>query len=658
MPITPTYPGVYIEEVPSGVRTISGVATSITAFVGHTARGLENRPTRLFSFADFERAFGGLAANSELSYAVQQFFDNGGSDAYVVRVTHAAAKAAEIVLTDGAKDALKLTALSKGAWGNAVVADVDHDGLQDDTTFNLTVTDLASGQSESFPGVTLDAAKPNSVARVVNDPDSGSRLVSAVVPDPTAKRPTLTGTTGVDIAALNLDPAKAFALKVKINAESPDVDTELPQVEVLAANEPRPKTVEGYCLLLEGKVNPVLDQAFRGATLSCRPAPNGKGIRARVLFPADRYPKRTDALVTFAAPGAGPENAAAALGLTGAGVKENVTLYRLGQGRAKASQKAAVPGDDKGLPGTAELIGSEAAFSGIYALRKVDLFNLLCIPDATRASAGNPTQLDAGLDSNQIFQKAMSLCLEKRAFLLIDPPPGATTLASAVEWKSTGLKVHERNGAAYWPRLGLADPLNRYQLRTFAPSGVVAGVYSRIDASRGIWKAPAGVEATLRGVQSLVYRLSDPENGAINILGLNGFRSFPVYGNVAWGARTLVGANDEGSEWKYVPVRRLALYLEESLYRGTQWVVFEPNDEALWAQIRLNVGSFLNDLFRQGAFQGKTPREAYLVKCDRDTTTQSDINRGIVNVLVGFAPLKPAEFVFLRIQQLAGQIQT
>lgn len=658
MPITPTYPGVYIEEVSSGVRTISGVATSITAFVGHTARGLENRPTRLFSFADFERAFGGLAANSELSYAVQQFFDNGGSDAYVVRVASATATAAEIVLTDGAKDALKLTALSKGAWANSVVADVDHEGLQDDTTFNLTLTDLATGQAETFPGVTLDATKANSVVKVVNHPDSGSRLVSASVPDATAKRPTLTGTTGLDIALAGLDPVKAYALKATVNAETPDVATDLPQVEVLAVNEPRPKTVEGFCLLLEGKVNPLLDQVFRGATLACRPTPNGKGIRARVLFPADRYPKRTDALVTFAAPGAGPENAAAALGLTGAGVKENVTLYRLGLGRAKGSQKGAVLGDDKGLPGTAELIGSEAGFTGIYALRKVDLFNLLCIPDATRASAGNPAVLDAGLDSNQIFQKAMSLCLEKRAFLLIDPPPGATSLAAAVEWKSTGLTVHERNGAAYWPRLGLADPLNRFQLRTFAPCGVVAGVYSRTDATRGIWKAPAGVDATLRGVQSLVYKLSDPENGVINILGLNGFRTFPVYGNVAWGARTLVGSNDEGSEWKYVPVRRLALFLEESLYRGTQWVVFEPNDEALWSQIRLNLGSFMNDLFRQGAFQGRTPREAYLVKCDRDTTTQSDINRGIVNVLVGFAPLKPAEFVFLRIQQLAGQIQT
>ena len=151
---------------------------------------------------------------------------------------------------------------------------------------------------------------------------------------------------------------------------------------------------------------------------------------------------------------------------------------------------------------------------------------------------------------------------------------------------------------------------------------------------------------------------SDLENGLINPKGVNALRSFPTYGRVAWGARTMKGADAQADEYKYVPIRRLALFLEESLFRGTQWVVFEPNDESLWSQIRLNVGAFMNGLFRQGAFQGRTPKEAYFVKCDRETTTQADINLGIVNILVGFAPLKPAEFVFVRIQQLAGQLQT
>jgi len=127
---------------------------------------------------------------------------------------------------------------------------------------------------------------------------------------------------------------------------------------------------------------------------------------------------------------------------------------------------------------------------------------------------------------------------------------------------------------------------------------------------------------------------------------------------VVWGARTLDGADVLASEWKYVSVRRLALNIEESLFRGTQWVVFEPNDEPTWAQIRLNLGAFMQNLFRQGAFQGQSPRDAYFVKCDKETTTQDDINRGVVNVVVGFAPLKPAEFVVIKIQQIAGQIAT
>jgi phage tail sheath protein FI len=131
-----------------------------------------------------------------------------------------------------------------------------------------------------------------------------------------------------------------------------------------------------------------------------------------------------------------------------------------------------------------------------------------------------------------------------------------------------------------------------------------------------------------------------------------------VYGTVSWGARTARGADVMADDYKYVPVRRLALFLEESLFRGTQWAVFEPNDEPLWAQIRLNLGAFMHTLFAQGAFQGRTPREAYFVKCDSETTTQNDIDLGRVNIVVGFAPLKPAEFVIIQIQQIAGAIQT
>ena len=215
-----------------------------------------------------------------------------------------------------------------------------------------------------------------------------------------------------------------------------------------------------------------------------------------------------------------------------------------------------------------------------------------------------------------------------------------------------------RNAALFFPRLVERDPLRENRLAVFAASGAVAGVMARTDTERGVWKAPAGLAATISGAADLSVPLTDAENGQLNPLGINCLITKPVVGPVVWGTRTRQGHDALASEWKYIPIRRLALFIEESLFRGTQWVVFEPNDEPLWAQIRLNVGAFMHDLFRQGAFQGQTPNEAYLVKVDKETTTQSDINLGVVNIIVGFAPLKPAEFVVLKIKQLAGQIET
>ncbi len=203
----------------------------------------------------------------------------------------------------------------------------------------------------------------------------------------------------------------------------------------------------------------------------------------------------------------------------------------------------------------------------------------------------------------------------------------------------------------------MPNPLLGDQTEEFVPCGIVAGVMARTDADRGVWKAPAGIDGAMNGVQELQVGLTDGENGTLNQIGVNCLRKFPVFGHVVWGARTSRGADQAADEYKYIPVRRLALYIEETLFRSLKWVVFEPNDEPLWSQIRLNVGAFMQDLFRQGAFQGRSPQEAYLVKCDKETTTQSDINRGVVNIVVGFAPLKPAEFVVIKVQQLAGQLQ-
>ena len=242
--------------------------------------------------------------------------------------------------------------------------------------------------------------------------------------------------------------------------------------------------------------------------------------------------------------------------------------------------------------------------------------------------------------------------------LLIDSPSDWVSKAAAKDGMNAGIGTTSKNAAIFFPRLKQSNPLKDGQIEEFVPCGAIAGIFSRTDAQRGVWKAPAGLEATFSGVPALSVSLTDAENGELNPLGLNCLRSFPGVGRVVWGSRTLQGADKLASEHKYIPVRRLLLFLQESLYRGTQWVVFEPNDEPLWAQIRLNIGAFMNNLFRQGAFQGKTPREAYFVKSDKEVNPQNDIDRGIVNIVVGFAPLKPAEFVILKFQQIAGEIST
>ena len=202
----------------------------------------------------------------------------------------------------------------------------------------------------------------------------------------------------------------------------------------------------------------------------------------------------------------------------------------------------------------------------------------------------------------------------------------------------------------------MVNPLRAGGLETFAPSGAIAGVWARTDAGRGVWKAPAGLDATLDGVAGLSLELTDAQGAELNELGVNCLRAFPGDRRVVWGARTLHSGDSGSTEFKYIPVRRLVLFIEESLTRGTQWAVFEANDEPLWARLRQQIGAFLEARFREGAFAGRSAREAYFVKCDRETTTQIDIDGGLVNILVGVAPLRPSEFVVLTIQQKAGQV--
>ena len=244
-----------------------------------------------------------------------------------------------------------------------------------------------------------------------------------------------------------------------------------------------------------------------------------------------------------------------------------------------------------------------------------------------------------------VLSDALAYAEKRGAFLLVDAPENNADGAVALVEKLRPRR--SARGAVYFPWL-VAGP----KRRSCAPSGAVAAVYARNDAAHGVWSSPAGADAAIAGVVEAAVALGDREAAKLNDAHVNTIRAFPGRGILVWGSRTIAAGS---SEWKYVSVRRLAIFLEHSIDRGLEWAVFEPNDEGLWSQLRLNVQSYMHGLFRQGAFQGTRPSDAYLVKCDSQTTTQDDIDRGIVNILVGFAPLKPAEFVIIRIQQLAGE---
>ncbi|MCE4555795.1 phage tail sheath C-terminal domain-containing protein [Roseateles cellulosilyticus] len=641
-----SYPGVYVQEKSSGVRTITGVATSIAAFIDGFPRGLLDEAVQCLSYADFEREFGGISTDSPASYGVKQFFQNGGGECWVVRVSDSAA-AATVTVSDtaggGGTDLFNVTAgrqmrglsaQNPGTWGNGVRLDIDYDSFDPSAQFNLTVSEVATSngrtqvlRSESFRNLTMQAGAPNFALDVVN---AGSAIVQldrngiatalpTVAPFP---RPAATGTLGTTVAAIPASPlllsvdagggARAFSVAY---TGSPDLPTLRPLIEAALRSASALATTDAERALIAGATVKLVGSV-------------GTGFRLQFLAGRGATSYLPAATLTMGG------TSAAALGLPGA---------------TNAQQIALAGGTDGTMPVNApELTGTLAAKTGIYALEDVDLVNLLCMPRVADLPATN---------MNAVYSEATTYIASRRGFLLIDIPEQTASLDAMQTWMSQNDSLRSRDAAVYFPRTFVPDPVNGNRLRSIASSGTVAGLYGRTDATRGVWKAPAGTEAKLENVQSLAYLLTDLQNGALNPLGVNCLRTFPVYSHICWGARTLDGADQLASEWKYIPIRRLALYIEESLFRGTKWVVFEPNDEPLWAQIRLNVGVFMRGLFNQGAFQGSTPAEAYFVKCDKETTTQADRNAGIVNIEVGFAPLKPAEFVVLTIQQIAGDLQ-
>ena len=795
MPVQTSYPGVYVQELSSGVHTIVGVSTSIAAFIGRASQGPVNKPVQCTSYSDFVRVFTEDSSFSDLARQVRMFFMNGGQECYVLRIVNnaSAVNANATLANSGGTAVLIIDAISPGVSGNSIQCVVDYNTQYPESTFNLNVyyySTNASGQqvvasSENWTALTMNPSSPRYAVKYINQnsnlvqlrlpgaaiaPTNGYSVSGRPLPVDTVANlgavlnpilPTnsnilmsVNGGAPVNINLVNIlaGPPPTMAavvanIQAAINAAFPGL---APAVSVDFSTLALPGTTDAYLSFgLPGgdiKIYPSPSNDLsatlmlgtnqggveKSAYADIRPAPNGVVFNLGAAL-APGLATTFDNLVDFAAQTAATLNSLTVNGLPSPAIvpallpaglmfqslppvsvngnndgvrqkwatiaslitsqnasnpafkwtgkvwgsrlaitpangsantlgavavpapfntyfTQNISYYNLGLG-AQGLQTAGTPGVDGSAPVLSDYV---AAFSTLDTF--VDIFNIMILArDNSTTSA---------TDLNTVWGTASSFCQKRRAFLLVDPPDTPDT--SLTIWKdvqsatdpSTGVNLVRQGlvidySAIYFPRITISENGAAYNM---GPSGTMAGVMARTDASRGVWKAPAGTEANLLGISGLEYKFTDGQNGVLNPAAINTLRIFPD-GIVSWGARTLAGDDSFASEWKYIPVRRTALFIEESLYRGLKWVVFEPNDEPLWSQIRLNVGSFMHRLFVQGAFQGQTKDKAYFVSCDSSTTTQNDIDLGIVNVIVGFAPLKPAEFVILSIQQMAGQIQ-
>ncbi len=639
MPIAPTYPGVYVQEIPSGVHPITGVATAVGAFIGWFPKGQMDTAVELLSFADVEREFGGLSKDSDTSFALAQYFLNGGARAYAVRVAapgagvNALGFATGAVTKDGGGTAFTVSALSKGQWGNSLRVQVIGpyrvaSEIVDRFDLQVLLTGPQNGrnavvQQELFRGLTATVATDaNFLPVAVN---GVSKLVT-VVPGAGGAADvyaTPAGSGAESTGVVNGLAGKIGGRKIDVTMGGNTATVALPAApltttaDVAAVIQSAIRTTRGG--------DPVWSQASVIALANnFLQIASGIGDSANVLVANN-----------------GDTTASSLLKLPTTGAAGS---YRLSGG------------GDGDHPTATEIIGSPAAGSGMFALENTD-FTLLCLPSIANFTAAAPDHLVTPAEYFTVAENAIAFCQKQRAMVLLDPPDDQLGTTALQNWLASHPEIRDEYSALYYPRVTIADPTQTYQPRSIGPSGTIAGLMSRIDTSRGVWKAPAGTEATLLGLQQLDDDLTDPRERRAQ----PAWRQLPAHvpaSRATWsGARARCAAP---TSWRPTASTCRCGGWRCSSRRastaGTQWVVFEPNDEPLWSQIRLNVGAFMQDLFRQGAFQGTTPRDAYFVKCDSETTTQADIDHGIVNIVVGFAPLKPAEFVVLQIQQIAGQI--
>jgi hypothetical protein len=616
MPVTVTYPGIYIQEAPSSSHTITAAPTNIAVFIGYThplktAPGLLGQAQQIFGFADYQAQYGGFVrsgaftraigvannqgAFGDMAQAVNQFFLNGGATCYIV-------------------------ALPNQSLGE----------------LTPSIVTLGPGAGSSPP------SSPPS-GWTLGQVSSGAAPVDAIA------------FTAMEVT----DELYAMAITIRPGQ---------------ATSPPNAQTAD--IIISYGPVNPSAS-ASPPSSPPASPVASGPGTTIETYRRVSLDPFLSD----------------------GKTANPNYILTRLSASAlVKVSVGASVAGASWPSGTITQTFGvylaqntqffSPADYTGVLQedtpLDKVPIFNLMVLPGI----ADNSATWSADESGVLILSTAIAFCERKLAFLIMDPPiaDSADGTVKPAAWPplpsptpappgdnsnpiqatmNQGSIPESKNSALYFPYLLTPDPITgsgvNYvtgQPSQMPPAATVCGLYAATDVARGVWKAPAGFQVQAHNVTGVVQRglMTDPRQGVLNPLGVNCLRQFPNVGTIVFGARTLVTLTDE--QWRYVPVRRTALFIEQTLLANLKWVLFEPNDQPLWSAISMSINAFMLGLFKQGAFQGSSPSQAFKVQCDSQTTTQADIDNGIVNIIVGFAPLKPAEFVVITIAQLAGQTQT
>lgn len=533
MATTYNHPGVYIEEV-SSARSIQGASTSVAAFVGVTEFGPPTTPTLVTSWNDYVRHFGGLVWYGYVSWAVFEFFNEGGTACYIVRASDSANGASACVVSGG----ITATAVTPGSWGNSL---------------QLAITD---GSAQS----------------------SDKKLASPV---------------------FNLLVLVDASVIDALGNAAPAADPSIPVLQsFVLQNGPRKLAIadKSYYVL----------ESFNGFTTSSMAA-NGD-LMQRVNSTSMFVRVSTDSSVR-------PPNAVAALS------GGSTTRFDL--------------------------------VAALGTLSQVQGISLLAVPDTVTATDANGTASQK--QQATLINQALAFCEGQRNLFCVCDPPFGLDPRDMLDFKNgTGHGANDNStalnssfGAIYYPWVCIFNPMAMVNV-PIPPSGPVLGRYAGTDRSVGVWKSPAGVsDGALRSVVDLATQLSSNDQDIINPAGINAIRNLSSYGNVVYGARTLA----LGSEWTYVAVRRLFIYVEQSLKQSLQWAVFEANGPLLWSAVSRDISAFLITLWQQGGLFGSTPAEAFFVTCDASNNPSEMRALGQLNIDIGLAPVFPAEFVIIRITQ-------